>query len=76
MVTTVEIMGIVIALLAFAYAAWLYSWVKKQPQENKTITRIGGLIQEGARAFLGRQYSLLFKFALVIAVIILSLIHI
>ncbi|MBR3000972.1 MAG: sodium-translocating pyrophosphatase [Oscillospiraceae bacterium] len=71
MVTTVEIMGIVIALLAFAYAAWLYSWVKKQPQENKTITRIGGLIQEGARAFLGRQYSLLFKFALGIAVIIM-----
>ena len=71
MVTTVEIMGIVIALLAFAYAAWLYSWVKKQPQENKTITRISGLIQEGARAFLGRQYALLFKFALAIAVIIL-----
>ncbi len=71
MVTTVEIMGIVIALLAFAYAAWLYSWVKKQPQENETITRIGGLIQEGARAFLNRQYVLLFKFALAIAIIIM-----
>ena len=46
MVTTVEIMGIVIALLAFAYAAWLYSWVKKQPQENATITRIGGLMSQ------------------------------
>ena len=73
MVTTVEIMGIVIALLAFAYAAWLYSWVKQQPQENQTITRIGGLIQEGARAFLNRQYALLFKCALVIAIIIMLL---
>ncbi len=71
MVTTIVVMGIVIALLAFAYAAWLFTWVKTQPQENKTITRISGLIQEGARAFLNKQYALLFKFALLVALIIM-----
>ena len=72
-ITTVELMGIVISLLAFAYAAWLYSWVKKQPQENATITRVSGLIQQGARAFLNRQYGLLFKFAGAIAIVIMCL---
>ena len=68
-----EMMGIVISLMAFAYAAWLYLWVKKQPQENATIEKVAKLIQEGARAFLGRQYGLLFRFAGLVAVIILML---
>ena len=71
MLSLIVVMGIVIALLAFAYAAWLFTWVKAQPQENKTITRISGLIQEGARAFLNKQYALLFKFALLVSLIIL-----
>ena len=40
-----ELAGIAVALLSFAYAAWLYLWVKNQPQENKTITKVSGLIQ-------------------------------
>ena len=71
MLSLIVVMGIVIALLAFAYAAWLFTWVKAQPQENKTITRISGLIQEGARAFLNKQYALLFKFALLVSLVIL-----
>ena len=65
-----ELAGIAVAVLSFAYAAWLYLWVKKQPQENKTITKVSGLIQQGARAFLNRQYKLLFLFAGAIAVLI------
>ena len=73
MVNTMELMGIVISLLAFAYAGWLYLWVKKQPQENQEIERISKLIQEGARAFLGRQYKLLFSFAVVVAFVVFVL---
>ena len=73
MVNTMELMGIVISLLAFAYAGWLYLWVKKQPQENTTIERISILIQEGARAFLGRQYKLLFSFAVIVAFVVFVL---
>ena len=70
MITLMEITGIVISLFAFAYAAWLYLWVRKQPQENVQIEKVGKLIQEGARAFLGRQYGLLFRFAGLVAIII------
>lgn len=73
MVTTMELIGIVISLMAFAYAAWLYLWVKKQPLENAQIERIGGLIQEGARAFLSRQDRLLFRFAGAIALAVFML---
>ena len=74
MIVLMEVAGIVISLFAFAYAAWLYLWVKKQPQENVQIEKVGKLIQDGARAFLGRQYGLLFRFAGMVAVIILLLI--
>ncbi len=73
MLATMEIAGIVIALMAFAYAAWLWMWVSRQPQENETIARVATLIRDGARAFLGRQYRLLFRFALLLAVIIFML---
>ncbi len=73
MVNTMELIGIVISLMAFAYAAWLYLWVKKQPLENPTIERIGGLIQEGARAFLARQDNLLFRFSGAIAIAVFML---
>ncbi|MBR5501823.1 MAG: sodium/proton-translocating pyrophosphatase, partial [Oscillospiraceae bacterium] len=69
-----QLAGMLVSLAAFGYAAWLFLWVKKQPQENATITRVGKLIQNGARAFLGRQYKLLIAFAgLVSAVIFLLL---
>ena len=74
MIVLMEVAGIVISLFAFAYAAWLYLWVKKQPQENVQIEKVGKLIQDGARAFLGRQYGLLFRFAGLVAIIICALI--
>ena len=61
------------AALAFAYAAYLYMWVKKQPTENKTIREVSRLISEGANTFMRREYRILAKFAGVIAVIIFVL---
>lgn len=55
--------SILIALLAFAFAAWLYLWVKRLPSENAKIARAGELIQRGARTFLGREYRVLARFA-------------
>ncbi len=60
-----------VSFIAFGYAAWLFLWVKKQPQENKTITKVSDLIQQGARAFLSRQDRILIAFAGLISVIIL-----
>ena len=67
-----NIIAIIISLLGFAAAAYLYSWVKKQPGGDKQIEDIGLLIRQGSYAFLKREYNVLGKFVLVTAIIILA----
>ena len=55
--------AIVIALLSFAFAAWLYMWVKKQPSSNVRIAEVAALIKEGAYTFIRKEYIMLAKFA-------------
>lgn len=62
--------SILVALLAFAFAVWLYLWVKRQPCENQKIIKATGLIRAGARTFLRKEYGVLVKFAGVAAVLI------
>ena len=61
------------AAAAFAFAVYLYLWVKKQPLVNKTIDEVAGLIRAGANTFMGREYKILAIFAIVIAVILFVL---
>ena len=63
--------AILISVLAFGMAAWLYTWVKAQPSSNPEIARIGGLIRKGANTFLTREYKMLAVFAGVVAVVII-----
>lgn len=65
--------AILISVLAFGMAAWLYTWVKSQPSSNQEIARIGTLIRKGANTFLTREYKMLAVFAGVVAVIIILL---
>jgi len=65
-----QVLSIVIAFASFAFAAWLYRWVVKQPQSNKKIAEVGALIQKGASTFLRKEYQLLAKFAGVVAILI------
>lgn len=62
--------SILVALLAFAFAVWLYLWVKRQPCENQKIIKATGLIRAGARTFLRKEYAVLARFAGVAAVLI------
>ncbi len=64
-------LSFLIAAIAFAYAAFLYLWVKRQPLENKKIIEVAGLIRNGANTFMSREYKILAIFAGVIAVLIL-----
>jgi len=68
---TVQIVSILISLVAFAFAFWLFLWVKRQPSENEKIAKVGVLIREGARTFLRKEYLVLARFAGVAAVLIL-----
>jgi len=66
-----QIVSIVIALLAFGAAFWLYKWVEKQPSSNKKIAEVSKLIRNGAYTFLAKEYKTLVKFCTVAAIIIL-----
>ena len=64
------IISIIVSLLSFAFAAWLYKWVKARPAKNERIAEIGAFIREGANAFQRKEYILLAKFSGVVAVLI------
>ncbi len=63
--------SIIVAAIAFLFAAYLYVWVKRQPQDNKRITEVAQLIREGANTFMKREYKILAIFALIVAVLLL-----
>ena len=63
--------AIVIALLSFAFAVWLYMWVKKQPSSNARIAEVATYIKEGAYTFIKKEYIMLAKFAGAVALLII-----
>jgi K(+)-stimulated pyrophosphate-energized sodium pump len=54
--------------LALLYAIYLIFWVLKQPQGNERMREIAQAIQEGAQAYLNRQYTIIAGIGAVIAV--------
>ena len=71
--TTFYLLSFLTAAIAFAFAAYLYLWVKKHKVENGRIEEVAQLIKEGANTFMRREYKILAIFALVAAVIIFVL---
>ena len=59
------------AVIAFAFAAFLYLWVKRQPLENKKIIEVAALIRKGANTFMTREYKILAIFSAVITALII-----
>ena len=59
--------------IAFAFATYLYFWVKRRKTENARIAEISALIKEGANTFMRKEYKILAIFAGVAAVIIFVL---
>jgi len=65
------VFSIIVALLSFALAAWLYRWVTKLPKAERKLEEIGSLIRSGAFTFLKTEYKLLARFVGIAAILIL-----
>jgi K(+)-stimulated pyrophosphate-energized sodium pump len=57
-------------VLALLFAAYKSSWVKKQDAGDEKMQTIAGHIQEGAMAFLSREYRVLSIFVVVVAILL------
>jgi len=57
-------------VLALLFALWKSSWISKQDGGDARMQEIAGHIQEGAMAFLAREYKVLAVFVLVVAVLL------
>ena len=64
-------LSILISLVAFAFAAWLFMG-KRQPSDNKLIAKTVA-DSSGRKNLLRKEYTVLARFALVAAVLILIL---
>ena len=60
-------------LIAFAFAAYLFVWVRRQKSTNARINEVAALIKEGANTFMRKEYRVLSIFAGIAAVIIFLL---
>ena len=60
----------VAGVLALLFAFWRASWVSKQDAGTDRMKEIAGYIQEGAMAFLTREYRVLAIFVLVVAALL------
>lgn len=60
----------IVALLGLLFAFFKSKWILKQDPGNERMREISTYIQEGAMAFLRREYRVLTFFALVVAVLL------
>ena len=67
---TVVLYAIVPALLAIVYGIILISWINRQAAGDDRMKAIAKAIQEGAKAYLGRQYKTIALVAIVIFVLL------
>jgi len=63
-------LGIAAAGLGILYAAYLISWVLAKPPGNQRMIEISAAVQEGAMAYLNRQYKTIAMVGIPVAVLI------
>jgi K(+)-stimulated pyrophosphate-energized sodium pump len=64
------IFALVCALVALGYGVWSVQWILKLPDGNDRMREIAAAIQEGAQAYLNRQYTTIALVGAVLAVVL------
>lgn len=67
---TVMYLGIIVAIVGVIVAFMYSSWVLKQSSGNKQMQEISKAVQEGAMAYLSRQYKSIAIIGIIVAIII------
>ncbi|HSN16759.1 MAG TPA: sodium/proton-translocating pyrophosphatase, partial [Gammaproteobacteria bacterium] len=62
--------ALVCAILAIVYGAVSVTWILRQPAGNERMQEIAAAVQEGARAYLNRQYTTIGIVGVVLFVVI------
>ncbi len=68
--TGAALFAIICSVIGILFGVGLIQWVLRQPQGNERMREIAGAIQEGASAYLNRQYRTVAVVAVVIAVLL------
>ena len=63
--------SLVVPAGALIFAGWLVSWILKKDQGSEAMKEVASAIQEGAKAFLNRQYRTIAMIGIVVAALLL-----
>ena len=65
------LIAVICALVAVVYGVVLRSWLMKLPAGDEKMQAVSGAVQEGAKAYLNRQYRTIAMVGSVVFVILL-----